>query len=126
MRPLALVLALVLATPAAAQQLIASYTAFIGPRDLVGEDGRRLHEPWQILRQDRANFHRHGIRQFADEGDPVFASVAARAQIEALLRQGRITPEARRAIQRGNLIVHVQVWDGGDRLHAIHVHHRRP
>jgi hypothetical protein len=125
MRLAALALALLLATPAAAQDLIASYTAYIGHADLHNSNGQRLREPWQILRQDRANFHRFGIRQFADEYDPVFASMQSRAQMESLLRQGTITPEARRAILRGDLIVHVQVWGMGNRLHSIRVQTER-
>lgn len=121
MRLAALLLALTLAAPAAAQELIASYTAHIGQADLYNSRGERLREPWQILRQDRANFHRYGIRQFADEYDPVFGSMDARAQMEQLLRRGTITPEARRAILRGDTIVHVQVRGWGQRLHSVRV-----
>lgn len=126
MRLLAAALCLLLALPAAAQELIASYTAFIGEADLYNSNGQRLREPWQILRQDRANFHRFGIRQFADEYDPVFASMEARAQMESLLRRGHITPQARQAILRGDTIVHVQVWGRGQRLHALRVATERP
>ncbi len=125
MRLAALALALLLAAPVAAQELIASYTAYIGQADLYNSNGQRLREPWQILRQDRANFHRYGIRQFADEYDPVFASMQARAQMESLLQQGTITPQARRAILRGDLIVHVQVWGWGNRLHSVRVQTER-
>lgn len=119
-------LALALPLPAAAQDLLASYTAYIGQADLYNSNGQRLSEPWQVLRQDRANFHRFGIRQFADEYDPVFPSMEARAQMESLLRQGTITPEARRAILAGDMIVHVQVWGWGDRLHSVRVQTERP
>mgnify|MGYP005856165701 CR=1 FL=1 len=125
MRLATLAIALLLAAPAAAQDLIASYTAYIGQADLHNSNGQRLREPWQILRQDRANFHRYGIRQFADEYDPVFGSMEARAQMDSLLRQGQITPEARRAILRGDLIVHVQVWGWGNRLHSVRVQTER-
>lgn len=127
MRPLvALLIALTLAAPAAAQDLLASYTAYLAPADLHNSRGQRLREPWQVLRQDRANFHRYGIRQFADEYDPVFVSMGARAQMEALLRAGRIDRAARRAILRGDVIVHVQVWGQGRTLHSIHVQTQRP
>jgi hypothetical protein len=126
MRLIALALAVMLAAPAAAQELIASYSAYIGAADLRNSNGQRLTEPWQVLRQDRANFHRFGIRQFADEYDPVFASMEARAQMESLIRAGRIEPSARRAILRGDVIVHVQVWGWGNRLHSVQVQTRRP
>lgn len=124
--PLVLALSLLAPLPAAAQELIASYTAFIGEADLYNSNGQRLREPWQILRQDRANFHRFGIRQFADEYDPVFASMEARAQFEALLRAGHIDPAARQAILRGGSIVHVEVWGQGSRLHSVRVTATRP
>jgi len=117
----ALVLSLLLAMPAAAQDVLARYTAFIGPPDLYNSQGQRLTEPWQVLRQDRANFHRFGIRQFADEWDPIFLSMEARAQFERLLQAGRMDPAARRAILSGNAIVHVEVLGHGRQLHAVHV-----
>lgn len=122
----AAVLALALPLPAAAQDLMADYTAYVGQADLHNSNGQRLTEPWQVLRQDRANFHRFGVRQFADEYDPVFASMDARAQMERLLQHGTITPEARRAILRGDMIVHVQVWGWGGRLHSVRVQTERP
>jgi hypothetical protein len=118
---LSAILALPFATTAAAQQLLASYTAFIGPEDLRNSRGERLREPWQVLRQDRANFHRFGIRQFADDYDPIFASADARAQFESLVRNGRIDPAARAILVHGGAIVHVQVYGRGRQLQRVEV-----
>jgi len=131
MRPLlALLLALTLAAPAAApaaaQELLASYTAHIAPADLQNSRGQRLTEPWQVLRQDRANFHRFGIRQFADEYDPIFLSLGARSQMQALLAAGRIDRETRRALLRGDVIVQVEVWGLGRSLRSVDVRVRQP
>lgn len=118
---LALILSVAMAAPAAAQQLLAVYTAYIGRADLHNSQGQRLTEPWQILRQDRANFHRFGIRQFQDEWDPIFHSMDARAQFERLIRAGRIEPRARQMVVRGDAMVHVEVWGWGNRLHSVNV-----
>jgi hypothetical protein len=109
-RVAALSLLLLAAGPAAADQLLARYAAWIAPADLLNSQGQPLTEPWQVLRQDRANFHRFDIRQFADEWDPIFGSADARVQFERLLQAGRIDPAARDAILRGNVRVRVEVW----------------
>ncbi|MCL4187090.1 MAG: hypothetical protein KJZ85_05730 [Rhodobacteraceae bacterium] len=109
------------AGPAAAQGLIAGYVAFIGRDDLYNSQGQRLTEPWQVLRQDRANFHRYGISQPGDQWDPVFHDIDARAAMERLLMQGSITPAARRDILRGGVMVEVQVYGAGGRATWIEV-----
>ena len=79
------------AAPAArAQALLESYIAVIGPEDLYNSRGVRLTQPWQILRQDRANFHRYGIRHRGDTGDRFFANLNNRAIMERMVMRGRI------------------------------------
>ena len=114
-------LSLIQAQPTVAQELRAVYAAWIGTDDLYNSRGQRLTEPWQILRQDRANFHRFGIRQRGDEWDPIFHAQAARDQFERLIRAGRIEPRARRMIVNGHAMVYVEVWGWGNRLHSVNV-----
>lgn len=104
-----------LATPAAAQQLVGEYVAYIGPQDLVNSKGARLKEPWQILRQDRANFHRFGKGDPQDGWDDFFHDAGNRESMERMLMQGSIDPAARRAILTGGAVVHVQIWGRGNR-----------
>lgn len=104
-----------LATPAAAQQLVGEYVAYIGPQDLVNSKGARLKEPWQILRQDRANFHRFGKGDPQDGWDGFFHDAGNRENMERMLMQGSIDPAARRAILTGGAVVHVQIWGRGNR-----------
>jgi len=118
---LSVLLALPLGTPAAAQQLLASYAAYIGPEDLRNSRGERLREPWQVLRQDRANFHRFGIRHRGDEHDPIFASADARAQFEQLVRGGRMDSAARNILVQGGAFVFVQVYGRGRQLQRVDV-----
>lgn len=110
-----------LAAPAAGQGFIVSYSAFIGQADLFNSAGQRLTEPWQVLRQDRANVHRYGISQPGDDWDPVFHDIDARAAMERLAMQGAISPADRRDILRGNVLVLVEVYELGGRLHSIDV-----
>jgi hypothetical protein len=110
-----LVIGLALAgLPAAAQDFLGQYTAYIGPQDLYNSNGQRLTEHWQILRQDRANLHRFGIWQQGDEWDPFFADYNARAAMEQMIMQGWTDPVARQRIIAGNVYVTLQVygWNG--------------
>jgi len=101
------------ALPAAAQTLIAEYSAFVGSRDLTNSNGARLTQPWQVIRQDRANVHRFGVSQPGDDIDPIFGDLQARGQLERLLQNGFISGEAADAILRGNVRLRVRVFGTG-------------
>ncbi|WP_417702427.1 hypothetical protein [Pseudophaeobacter sp.] len=100
-------------TVARADEVLADYVAFIGQDDLHNSKGTRLREPWQILRQDRANYHRFGISQFGDEWDPLFSDKSNRAVMENMIRRGSIAPAAARDIVRGGVMVRITVYDNG-------------
>lgn len=104
--------------PAFSDELVDEYNAYIGRDDLYNSNGERLREPWQIIRQDRANFYKFGIRQDGDEADRFFASVENRAKAERMIRSGTITPDARRSLLRGDCMINVKVYHdrGGDYL----------
>ena len=48
--------------PAGARSLVTSYRARIGGQDLANSNGVALGSVAAIIRQDRANFHRLGLR----------------------------------------------------------------
>lgn len=98
----------------AEHELIESYVAHIGRRDLMNSNGARLNEPWQILRQDRANFHRFGIQDADDEWDSFFGNTNNRAAFENMLRNGSISPQAARDIVRGGATVLVEIYGSGN------------
>lgn len=119
---LALGLGTALSTSVAAQSmmrstndahLIDSYVAHISENDLFNSNGVRLTQPWQIIRQDRANFHRFGLRDPGDEGDSFFASAKNREIMERMLRNGRISPQAARDVVGGNATILVQIYGTG-------------
>lgn len=76
------------ASMAAAQTQLAAYYAEIGPEDMRNSRGVRLRDTGAILQQDRANFHRFGIRHSGDESDPFFGNRGMRAQIPTLYVRG--------------------------------------
>lgn len=95
-----------------ADELIESYGAYIGQDDLYNSANERLTQPWQIIRQDRANVHRFGIRQPADELDSFFASPRNRELAERMIQAGHIDGAAARRLVRGDVTIEVQIWRG--------------
>lgn len=79
----AVVAALGLAGPVAAQQELAGYQAWIGPQDMVNSSGAPLGDLCTMVQQDRANFHRFNRRDRTDDWDPVFSDRTLRGRIPA-------------------------------------------
>jgi hypothetical protein len=57
--------------PSNAQQLIGSYSALLSEADHFNSRGQPLTTADAIIRQNRANFHRFGIRSPEDQDDPL-------------------------------------------------------
>jgi hypothetical protein len=117
MRILISLLSLVLFIPAitapvSAQQLQESYRAQLSERDHFNSNGERLRSAAAIIRQDRANFHRFGIRDPADQSDVFFTDVNNRAGLEALLERGTSEPYAINRIVNGTPMVRVDIFSG--------------
>jgi hypothetical protein len=102
-------------------QLLGTYAAYIGVDDLYNSQGQRLSQPWQIIRQDRANFHRFGIRDRGDENDSFFASADNRAAMEQMLRQGQISPGAASEIVNGDVFIQVEIYGRGNVGSSVYV-----
>lgn len=106
---------------AQAQEVVGSYAAYIGEDDLYNSQGERLTEPWQVLRQDRANYHKYKIRQRGDEGDPFFSDVNNRAAMEQMVMAGSIEAQAARDLLRGGATVYVTIFGHGGRGDYVNV-----
>jgi hypothetical protein len=91
-------------------QVIETYRAFLGSADHFNSRGVRLTEPWQIIRQDRANYHRFNVRDPGDQSDVFFDSIANRARMEQLIQSGHIEPSAGRRIINGNVWIRVDIY----------------
>jgi hypothetical protein len=110
----------VAAVPAAAQELIAEYYAWIGPQDMVNSSGERLRDWCAMIQQDRANYHRFGLRDEGDWGDPVFGSREARAAIAGNCQTRPDRDFVPRSLESGTpTYVYVRVYGRGDRPQAV-------
>jgi hypothetical protein len=96
-----------------AQEAIANevYYAKIGHNDKINSYGERLGSVADILRQDRANYHKFFVRDREDSDDRFFAYPDNRARMASMLRNGYISREARDAITYGNPVVRVTISD---------------
>ena len=99
-------------TLAQAQQSIGSYVAFLGEADHFNSNGQRLTSAAAIIRQDRANFHRFGIRDAEDQDDTFFADEGNRAALEQMLERGRADPGALSRIVNGPVLIRVDIYRG--------------
>jgi hypothetical protein len=98
--------------PSQAQQLLERYQALLSERDHFSSSGQRLTTAAAIIRQDRANFHRFGIRDPEDETDKFFADADNRAALERLLAGGTSEQGTVLQIVNGTPLVRVEVWRG--------------
>lgn len=108
----ALVAAAALAPAASAQeQPLESYYAKLSRWDHFNSSGERLTTAAQIIRQDRANYHRFGRRDPGDEGDSFFRHAANRARLEALIAAGQSDPETIDRIVNGTPMIRVDIFE---------------
>ena len=100
------------ATPSRAQELIDSYVAFLSEADHFNSNGQRITSAAAIIRQDRANFHRFGIRDPQDRDDRFFADEGNRAALERMLENGNAEPGVISRIVDGTVLIHVDIYRG--------------
>lgn len=115
-------MAVSLAGPALAQgNVIASYSAFLSTTDHYNSNGQKLTQPWQVIRQDRANFHRFGLRDDWDDWDPVFENANNRSKLENLLRQTSFSAGDRYLIVNNEIFINVTVYGNGKSITGVYV-----
>lgn len=106
-----------LAVPALADTYLGSYVARLSQQDHHASDGYALDTAAQVVRQDRAYWHRFGYGDPEDEDDPWFATAQARARFEQLLNQsGSMNGATRQAIFNGAPLVKVDVYRNSVRV----------
>ncbi len=106
---------------AAAQNVIGGYQAYIGNADLYNSKGVRLSAPWQVIRQDRANYHRFGTGQSGDDWDDWFASADNRAALERWVMNGSMSADARRRIMAGGATIYVEILGYGRTANGVRI-----
>ena len=122
---IAVLLAGLLALPGSALagdlQVLASYYAYLGEADHYNSKGTRLTEYWQVIRQDRANYHRFGIQDPYDEPDALFDDPNARALLETLLKQNPLPKAEADMIVSGEALIGVEIHGDGLTPKAVSV-----
>lgn len=117
---LALAATLGISGTALADRLLGSYVARISATDKRASDGFPLDTAAQMVRQDRANWHKFGRGDAEDEDDPWFTSAASRAKLERMLGRGAaMNQRTRRAIARGYPVIRVEVFANSVRVEVI-------
>ncbi|KUM26639.1 hypothetical protein AU467_20740 [Mesorhizobium loti] len=105
---------------AQAQDMLGSYVARISERDHHASDGYPLESAAQMVRQDRANWHKFRRRDSDDQGDPWFRGNDDRAQLERMLeRGGAMSSATRRAIVNGEPLIEVDVYPDSVRVSVL-------
>lgn len=117
---LALLMALVVSSPAFAGRYLCSYTAYISEDDKMNSSGYSLVTGTNkstvaaILQQDRANFYKFGIRDAQDTSDCIMRSQAKRSTFGRLVNRSAIPQSTIRKIVHGNPTIEVDLYT--DRL----------
>lgn len=108
------------ASAAQADQLLGTYVARISERDHQASDGYALDSAGQVVRQDRANVHRHIQTDEEDDIDGWFTTNAKRARFEQLLnRPGAMSNSTRSAILHGDPLIEVEVYRESVRVRLL-------
>jgi len=102
---------------ARADDMLGSYVARISDRDHHASDGYELDSAAQMVRQDRANWHKFHRRDADDQGDDWFSSNDDRANLQRMLqRGGAMSSSTKRAIVNGEPLIQVDVYE--DSVHV--------
>ncbi|PBB17697.1 hypothetical protein [Mesorhizobium sp. WSM4313] len=105
---------------ARADDMLGSYTARISDRDHRASDGYPLGSAAQMVRQDRANWHKFHQRDSDDQGDAWFRSDGSRADLQRMLeRGGAMSSATRRAIVNGEPLIEVDLYSDGVRVSIV-------
>lgn len=105
---------------AQADQLLGSYVARISGKDHRASDGYPLDTAAQMVRQDRANWHKFGRGDAEDEDDVWFTTTASRVRLERMLgRSGAMSASTRKAIVSGDPVVEVTVYANSVKVRVI-------
>jgi hypothetical protein len=104
----------------AGDDMLGSYVARISDRDHHASDGYELSSAAQMVRQDRANWHKFHRRDADDQGDDWFNSNDDRAYLERMLkRSGAMSSSTRNAIVNGEPLIQVDVYSDSVRVSIL-------
>jgi hypothetical protein len=103
-----------------ADDMLGSYVARISDRDHQASDGYALDNAAQMVRQDRANWHKFHRRDSDDESDGWFRTNDQRADLQRMLeRGGAMSSSTKRAIVNGEPLIQVDVYENSVRVSIL-------
>jgi len=103
-----------------ADDMLGSYVARISARDHRASDGYALDSAAQMVRQDRANWHKFHRRDRDDQGDEWFTTDDQRADLQRMLeRPGAMSASTKRAIVNGEPLIQVDVYENSVRVSIL-------
>ncbi|RWN17832.1 MAG: hypothetical protein EOR94_16935 [Mesorhizobium sp.] len=103
-----------------ADDMLGSYVARISDRDHQASDGYALDNAAQMVRQDRANWHKFHRRDRDDEADGWFRTNGQRADLQRMLeRGGAMSSSTKRAIVNGEPLIQVDVYENNVRVSIL-------
>ncbi|OTE97928.1 hypothetical protein BCS42_11910 [Crenothrix sp. D3] len=91
--------------------MVDSYTARLSSKDHFNSDGTRLKSVADIIRQDRANYHKFNVRDNDDRGDNFFSDKDNRGRIAAMLEKGTIDNATTESILNSTPVVLVNIYN---------------
>ncbi|MGX7871872.1 hypothetical protein ACVDG5_002230 [Mesorhizobium sp. ORM6] len=108
------------ASAAHAEDMLGSYVARISDRDHQASDGYALDSAAQMVRQDRANWHKFRRRDRDDQGDEWFTTNDQRADLQRMLeRPGAMSASTKRTIVSGEPLIQVDVYEHSVRVSIL-------
>ena len=111
MKKIILLTGLLLLSPLSyAEEPIDSYTAKLSSEDHFNSNGQRLKSAADIIRQDRANYHKFKIRDAEDQNDSFFSDQDSRERIPAMVKKGYIDKETQKSILNGTPVIFVNIY----------------
>jgi hypothetical protein len=118
----ALICGVFLSAPAQAETLMADYYSLLGPADAYNSRGAPLNDLCAIAQQDRANWHRFGLREEFDGPDPLFNTPARRAAMTGKCAYDRgyfSNPGERIRNGSRSFYVYVEVYGTGGQITRV-------
>lgn len=104
-----------------ADELVESYAAHLSEQDHYSSSGAKLGNAAAIIRQDRANFHKFGLRDPMDQSDSYFAKASNREALEQMLNRGKTNKSISRMIVNGTPVVVVKVYRTASGSHYVNI-----
>ncbi len=113
MKKITLLISLLLLSPlsyAGADEPLETYTARLSADDHTNSDGKKLTTVAEIIRQDRANYHKFNLADSEDTADNFFEDAKNRERIPSMLKKGHIEKAVANSILHGTPVVTVSIY----------------